>query len=105
MGCSQGITKGAGGNIMVKCQKCGADIHDNTGEICEKCKGPDVTNIPPAVFLNQIGGGQYGPPTNITLQTFAGKELAKKKFGDLLLGLGFLVVLTLIVGLILFLLL
>jgi hypothetical protein len=89
----------------VKCQKCGADIHDNTGEICEKCKGPDVTNIPPAVFLNQISESLYGPPTNITLQTFAGKELAKKKFVDLLLGLGILVILTLVVGLILFLLL
>ncbi len=89
----------------MKCQKCGADIHDNNEEICEKCKGPDVTNIPPAVFLNQISGGRYGPPTNITLQTFAGKELAKNKFGDLLLGLGLLVVLTLIVGIMLFLLL
>ncbi|MBI4243196.1 MAG: hypothetical protein HY606_03820 [Planctomycetes bacterium] len=89
----------------MKCQKCGDDIRDNTGEICEKCKGPNVTNIPPAVFLNQIGGGQYSPPTNITLQTFAGKELAKKKFGDLLLGLGLIVILTLVVGLILFLLL
>jgi len=105
VGYSQGITKGAGGNIMAKCQKCGADIHDNNEEICEKCKGPDVTNIPPVVFLNQISESLYGPSTNITLQTLAGKELAKKRFVDMMLGLGLLILLTLVAGLILFLLL
>ncbi len=88
----------------MKCKKCGAEFHDNSGELCGECKAQEISNIPTGVFLNQVTTSTYGPPTNIPLQALGGKELSRAKFKDVLIGLGILIVLTSIVGLILFLL-
>ncbi len=87
----------------MKCKRCGAEFHDNSGELCGKCKAQEISNIPTGVFLNQVSTSQFGPPTNIPLQALGGKELANNKLKDVLIGLGIVIALTSIVGLALFL--
>ena len=88
----------------MKCVRCGSDIHGGSEELCGKCKAEEIGDIPSGVFLNQISSGTNRPPTNIPLQALGGKELSRAKLKDVLIGIGILVILTLITGLLLLLL-